>query len=98
MPSNSGLPLNGASSRGDAGLVHANDVDRAIRLEALTRPRHASSRAARGSPCKRIVGGGQLLSEQQVVQGHLGGNVYPLGAPQCHDRASGREVAHVQAR
>ena len=81
-------------------MVRTNDVDRAIR-EALTHRLDVLRAAQRGVHLvERIVGGGQLLGEQQVVRGHLGGNVYPLGLPPAHnvDRASGREVAHVQAR
>ena len=81
----SGLPLAVLHLEGMRGMVRTNDVDRAIR-EALTHRLDVLRAAQRGVHLvERIVGGGQLLGEQQVVRGHLGGNVHPLGLPPAHN-------------
>ena len=46
----------------------------------------------------RVVGRDQLVGQQQVVRGHLGGDVAALGLRPADqlDRAGGRDVADVQ--
>ncbi len=79
-------------------MVGGDAVDRAVR-QAFSKRVHVGLRAqGRVDFVERVVGGREVVGEQQVVRGDLGGDIPPLvlRPPQQVDAAGGADMADVQ--
>ena len=81
-------------------MVGADDVNGAVGQALAHRLDVLRAAQRRVDLVQRVVGGGQLLGQEQVVRGDLGGDVHALGLAPTHDvdRSCGGQVAHMQAR
>ncbi|SIA92430.1 Uncharacterised protein [Mycobacteroides abscessus subsp. abscessus] len=81
-------------------VVSADAVDRAVGEAFAHRLDVLGTAQRRVHLVERVVGGGQLLGQEQVVRRGLGRDINALCLTPAHEvnRTRGRQVTHVQAR